>query len=661
MTQGLTLTLDMNVLNHLGIGLYSSAPAVLTELVANAWDAEATEVHIDLDAGNRQIIMRDNGHGMNLQSVQSKFLTVGYARREKEGTDKSPTLNRPVMGRKGIGKLSMFSLANRIDVFTFDGIDPPVDASIDVSALQDAIKKGQPYYLGKGDESFRPIAERGTSLVLRDITRDVGSTPRYLIERIARRFSVLGAHHNFSVLVNGDAITPLDRGFYKDVQFIWYFDTKTDAEISPLLSTLASIDSKVCKGALPASLDVTDPRLVIRGYIATVDKPKKLKALDANLNQLAVFARGRVFQEDLLSEIGNSKIFNNYIVGEIHADFLDNDDVDRATASRESIKHDDPKYVMLRSAVARCLTEIEHQWDDWRRALGYAKSEEPNPVVQEWLDQIANKLERKLAEKLVTSISNTKLGNDEETERQQKAMLYKSAIVGFEKLRARAQLEKLENVTSVLSPEFAAIFSSLSDLEETYYHDITRSRLEVIQKFQTIVDDEELEKVAQRFLFNNLWLLDPTWGRVTGSEETERVLTEELRKIDPDADEGARLDITFRTGSGKCVIVELKRPGKRVGFDALLAQGRKYRQAILQWIKEHPDAFGFRGAVPPVDLFFLISESPVNSIDDEKSMAAYNGQILTYRGLIANARKAYEEYLAVHTVTNRIDKLVSRL
>ena len=48
MSSKLTLTLDMNVLNHLGIGLYSSAPAVLTELVANAWDAEATEVDIDL-------------------------------------------------------------------------------------------------------------------------------------------------------------------------------------------------------------------------------------------------------------------------------------------------------------------------------------------------------------------------------------------------------------------------------------------------------------------------------------------------------------------------------------------------------------------------------------------------------------------------------------
>ena len=46
------------MLNHLGIRLYSSALAVLTELVDNAWDADATEVHIDLDAGNRQIITR---------------------------------------------------------------------------------------------------------------------------------------------------------------------------------------------------------------------------------------------------------------------------------------------------------------------------------------------------------------------------------------------------------------------------------------------------------------------------------------------------------------------------------------------------------------------------------------------------------------------------
>jgi hypothetical protein len=35
------LTLDLRVLDHLGIKLYSNAAAVLSEAVANAWDADA--------------------------------------------------------------------------------------------------------------------------------------------------------------------------------------------------------------------------------------------------------------------------------------------------------------------------------------------------------------------------------------------------------------------------------------------------------------------------------------------------------------------------------------------------------------------------------------------------------------------------------------------
>lgn len=42
------MTIDLNVLNHLGMNLYSSIPAVLSEVVANAWDADATEVRIDI-------------------------------------------------------------------------------------------------------------------------------------------------------------------------------------------------------------------------------------------------------------------------------------------------------------------------------------------------------------------------------------------------------------------------------------------------------------------------------------------------------------------------------------------------------------------------------------------------------------------------------------
>ena len=38
------MTISLNVLNHLGINLYSNIPAVLAEVVANAWDADAETV-----------------------------------------------------------------------------------------------------------------------------------------------------------------------------------------------------------------------------------------------------------------------------------------------------------------------------------------------------------------------------------------------------------------------------------------------------------------------------------------------------------------------------------------------------------------------------------------------------------------------------------------
>ncbi len=56
---------DVNVINHLGVGLYSSTPAALTERVANAWDADATEVSIVIDPLANTIVIQDDGHGID--------------------------------------------------------------------------------------------------------------------------------------------------------------------------------------------------------------------------------------------------------------------------------------------------------------------------------------------------------------------------------------------------------------------------------------------------------------------------------------------------------------------------------------------------------------------------------------------------------------------
>ena len=55
------MTLSLHVLNELGINLYSNVPAVLAEVIANSWDADAQNVQIEIDHENRRIVITDDG------------------------------------------------------------------------------------------------------------------------------------------------------------------------------------------------------------------------------------------------------------------------------------------------------------------------------------------------------------------------------------------------------------------------------------------------------------------------------------------------------------------------------------------------------------------------------------------------------------------------
>ena len=67
------MSIDLNVLNHLGLKLYSNVPAVLSEVVANSWDADAKKVEIEIKSD--QIVITDDGHGMTEADVNEKYLT----------------------------------------------------------------------------------------------------------------------------------------------------------------------------------------------------------------------------------------------------------------------------------------------------------------------------------------------------------------------------------------------------------------------------------------------------------------------------------------------------------------------------------------------------------------------------------------------------------
>jgi len=54
---------------------------------------------------------------MSIEDMNTKYLRVGYRRRdENQETGRTTAKGRPVMGGKSLGKLSLFSIANTIEV-----------------------------------------------------------------------------------------------------------------------------------------------------------------------------------------------------------------------------------------------------------------------------------------------------------------------------------------------------------------------------------------------------------------------------------------------------------------------------------------------------------------------------------------------------------------
>ena len=83
----LQLKFDPRTIEHLGIKMYSQLPYALAELVANAYDADATEVTVmlyDNVSNDKRIIIRDNGDGMSYGEIKGNFLVKGRKRRDTD-------------------------------------------------------------------------------------------------------------------------------------------------------------------------------------------------------------------------------------------------------------------------------------------------------------------------------------------------------------------------------------------------------------------------------------------------------------------------------------------------------------------------------------------------------------------------------------------------
>jgi len=653
-THDYEIKLDLNVLNHLGINLYSNIPAVLSEVVANSWDADANTVDITFDG--ESVTIKDDGCGMTKDEINRKFLTVGYQKRQ-DGSVTTPS-GRSVMGRKGIGKLSLFSIANIIEVQSYkDG--EKSGCILDVTGIKEAIAQAENYHPVPISHEEIDLNATGTKVIVRDIKTGFNRTPGYLKKRLARRFAIIGAEYGFNVRINGEPISIADREYFHKIQYLWCYGTPADAEW--YLDKCNKFGNHVeFENSFEPVIPFQGTEYPIKGWLGTVRLPSDLKDPDAddNLNKIIIVVRGKLAQEDILEEFAEGGIYSDYLIGEINADFLDIDGLDDiSTSNRQEIFKYDPRYLLLREWVRRETKKIQSKWSELRNTSGTKDALEIEPI-KNWYDTLTADQKRS-AQQLFGKINSMRIEGP-----GAKKEFYKNGIIAFETLKVRSNLGKLDEISLENFEDFIGIFKDQDDIEAALYYQVVEGRIKIIEKFEDLVDEDVIEKTLQGYIYDHLWLLDPSWERGTEDPRFEEQVATEFESVTASltkSEKLGRVDIRYKEVTGKHVIVELKRHSVPINSSELESQVIKYKNALIKFLEA-------RGEVdPPIEILCIIGKRCIdwpNLTEERKSRRALmerDIRIVYHNELIKKASGAYKKFLQKKVEVRRIQTILRQI
>ncbi len=360
-----TFEISLSVLNHLGRNLYRNFITVLGEAISNSWDADANNVYIYIDKKKNSFSIKDDGDGMNTDDFQNKFLKIGYSKRKICGMS-SPG-GRPYIGAKGIGKLALFSCAEKISIISKTNSTAYVGGVIDNSGLTKAIEHDltpDEYELGNMNlslfKSHISGHKKGTIIHFEQTKENIKGAIPHLKKLIALYFRFSLIDDSFKIFVNDELVDFDDiKDLSNATEFLWNINNLKD----PYIDTL----SKLKQGQI-----VIKNALKINGFIATVEKPGNLKITGTEEKVgIDLFVNGRLRERNILKYLPtfSTRHIASYLYGQIHFDDLDKDGKDRFTSSRESVVSGDKKYQKLIKVLRDDILErISNEWDELRLA-----------------------------------------------------------------------------------------------------------------------------------------------------------------------------------------------------------------------------------------------------------------------------------------------------
>ena len=627
-TDPYTMKFDVGTIKHLGLQMYSTLPQVIGELVANGWDANATKVEITIpdtriDEQTSEIIIRDNGIGMSDEDVREKYLRVGRDRREKELSDETPPpLKRKIMGRKGIGKFSAFGIAKEIAVESVKNGE--------VSRFRMNYDK----LLEKEEEreiefpSLPPTDDVtvGTKITLRYITKFKTRKIRIdqIRQRLARRFSVIGAQERFEVVINGIPISPEDRNLKllldKDMNgdpYLWEYDEKeieqnTDRTVSGWIGALKRTDSED---------DGIDRGIVL-------------------------MARGKLVQEPFIfNAVVGQQFALSYLIGELHVDFVDEEE-DTIGTTRNSLVWDIDANATLLEWGKEQVKRIAREWSDRRSADNERKLQE-NELYRKFQEQsgkIDKKREFKQADQLVRQMIRRALDKNPTADVEQFEPIIQMFLDFWEFDSFREMAEDLTEVDLQDTEKMIDLFREWEILEAKEMARVTEGRITTIKKLQNLIDSNALEvPTLHNYLKEFPWVIDPRWTMVDDEVRYSDLLNNEFPIKGDEREENKRIDFLCVRESTNLVVVEIKRPQSKVSRKEI-DQIEEYVLFMRDYVKRTSDP---NYSLKEVVGYLLCGDLVDTPYVREKRVILEGAQIYIrrYADLLGMVERAHAEFL----------------
>lgn len=545
------------LIKHLGLQMYSGPVPAIAELVSNAWDAMSTDVKISLPT-NRTfttddiIVVQDNGHGMTHDETIDKYLVVGLDRRKKEGDLSQPYKNikrRKLMSRKGIGKLAGFGIATIVEVRTVkDGV--LTHFRMDFDKMTDGDQFVREYKPEELPDSGSGVREQpGTRITLRNLKVAKPVDESAFTGSMARRFTIL-SDPKFSVALNGAKIKKNEASF----QFRYPKKTKTWNDET-----------------VPGSGK-------IRWWVGFTEKPIP----DDEARGIVVFARGKLAQAPWFFDISGGAFGQHglqYMTGEIEADFLDmTDGQDLIATDRANVLWDDnTKAAALKEWGRAKVKALLKEWAEQRM-----EKKRERPEIKKYLSY-GEKLpdrEREIYYNYVQKITSIPQMDDEST-------IDELAKFGYAALTNKHVLDMIKQINAASASDTAKIGEVLAEwdiVEAISAAQQVKGRVGIIGKFREMIENGVPEKPdMQDYIMGHPWLIDPAWAPYRHEKSLDTILEKEF-KVKKTKTKGGRerLDYFCLAGSNQYQVIDLKRPGVKVGRQEL-----QQIQGYVTFLREH--------------------------------------------------------------------------